>query len=72
MNFPQIIEQSRLALTFQRAVKGLGIDIGIAVAVSANPRSHPKERRDLSPAKPVLDRRVKMRDFLEKARRVIA
>ena len=67
----QIEAQRHLGLAGQRAAHRVGADVGVAVAVAADPVAHAKERRHLVPAEFAFDLGIQPRQLAQKRHRVV-
>ena len=68
----QVVAQRGLALLAQRELQRVGGDVGVAVAVAADPVAHAKERRDLEAGQRLLDLAVHARDLAQERGVVVA
>ena len=67
----QIKAQRHLGLPRQRAAQRVRADVGVAVAVAADPVAHAKERRHLVPGQLAFDLGIQPRHLAQKRHRVV-
>ena len=71
MRLDQVVAKRRLRLPPEGDPQGPGVDIGIAIPVTADPVAHPEKRRHAF-AEQRLDLGVELRQFLQERRAVVA
>ena len=72
MHLGEVMAQRHFALATQRVVQGLGADIGVAIAVAANPLAHAQKRVRHTLAQHVFHVGIQLGNFTQKRAFVIA
>ena len=72
MHLGQVVAQRHLSLAAQRVHQGLGIDIGVAVTVAANPLAHAQKTVHRLLSEFTLQVSVQARDLAQKGGFIVA